>query len=134
MSIYRKFNRAPADDLHHFERQRQRPGERDAADAGDWLPKRKAKPYDQLLATTAAWSAAFAPPLQPKVLCQGFPRIANALASGWRDVDSTLRYLDDLLTDKRGGRKGFPAEVLGELHALRSFYETQHAREGWRRA
>lgn len=134
MSIYRKFNRAPADDLHHFERQRQRPGERDATDAGDWLPKRKAKPYDRLLATTSAWCAALPPTLRPNGLCEHFPRIANALASGWRDVDSTLRYLDELLTDKRGGRKGFPADVLAELHALRSLYEKQHAREGWRRA
>jgi hypothetical protein len=75
------------------------------------------------------------PTLQPHALCARFPRIANGLAAGWADRDATMRYIDDLLTDKRGGRKGFPAIVLEELHSLKAFYEALHSpqQEGWRR-
>jgi hypothetical protein len=135
MSIYRKFNRVPADELHYFERQeRNRPGTSGAQDDSGWLPKRKAKPYERVLATTAAWCAGLPSAVQPNGLCQRFPRIANALASGWRDADATRGYFAELLTDRRGGRKGFPEDVLQELHALKAFYESLHPREGWRRA
>ena len=134
MSIYRKLGRVPADELHHFETQRRRAGGTVIRDDGDWRPMRKARPYERLLATTVTWCSALPSSLQPRELCAMFPRIANGLASGWRDADATLRYFDLLLTDHRGGRRGFPAEVLRELHALKAFYETLSPREGWRRA
>lgn len=134
MSIYRKLGRIPPDDLHHFERQRKSTGTSSVRDDRDWLTMRKAMPYERLLAATVTWCSALPSELQPHVLCATYPRIANGLASGWRDCDATLRYFDQLLTDHRGGRRGFPADVLQELHALKAFYETQHPREGWRRA
>ncbi|HTS21171.1 MAG TPA: hypothetical protein VMN79_05100 [Casimicrobiaceae bacterium] len=134
MSIYRKVNRAPADEVHHFESRRQTSSEPSTADRGEWLQKRRATPYDQLLASTAAWSSSLPVAARPAQVCARYPRIANALASGWRDVDATLEYFDQLLTDRRGGRKGFPASVLEELHLLKTFYESLHPREGWRRA
>ena len=136
MSIYRKLNRLPPDDLHHFER---RPASSNAnanADVTDWLPKRKAKPYERLLSPTVLWYETLPAPVRPLALCERFPRIANGLATGWRDRDATMRCLDELLTDRRGGRRGFPAVVLQELHSLRAFFEAVHgSRDGvWRRA
>jgi hypothetical protein len=135
MSIYQKVKRAPPDDLHHFERQRKAANDFIRSDDTDWLPRRKANPYERLLATTLAWCATLPPGVQPNELCSRFPRIANGLASGWRDRDATMRYFDDLLTDKRGGRNGFPADVLEELHSLKAFYEALNwpRQEGWRR-
>src|SRR6266536_3985529 len=89
MSIYRKFNRVPPDDLHHFERQRSASNEPGLPESSDWMPKRKAMPYEKLLATTLTWRDALPRTLQPEVLCARFPRIANGLASGWRDRDAT---------------------------------------------
>ena len=136
MSIYRKLNRIPPDDLHHFERQRRGSGTTADPDISDWLPKRKARPYDKLLSTTLSWCETLPAAVRPVALCERFPRIANALAAGWRDRDATLRCLDELLTDRRGGRRGFPAVVLQELHSLRAFFEAVHgSRDGvWRRA
>ncbi len=135
MSIYRKFNRIPLDDLHHFERRPKGSSGSVAQDNREWLPKRKAKPYEQLLSTTVTWCAALPPALEPKMLCARFPRIANGLAMGWRDADATMGCFEDLLTDRRGSRKGFPADVLEELHALKAFYEALHQpSEGWRRS
>jgi hypothetical protein len=134
MSIYRKLGRVPPDDLHHFERQRKGSGASVSRDDSDWLSRRRAMPYERLLATTVTWCSALPSALQPRELCVKFPRIANGLASGWRDQDATMRYFDHLLTDHRGDRRGFPADVLQELHGLKAFYETLHPREGWRRA
>lgn len=134
MSIYRKFGRVPPDDLHHFERQRKNAGASVGRDDSDWLPMRKAKPYERLLATAVNWCSGLPSGLQPHELCKMYPRIANGLASGWRDPDATLRYFDQLLSDHRGGRRGFPGDVLQELHALKAFYEALHRPEGWRRA
>jgi len=135
MSIYRKVRRVPPDDLNYFERQRPAANEYIREDDSDWLPRRRARPYDRLLATTAAWCATLPPTLQPNALCSSFPRIANGIAAGWGDRDATMRYFDDLLTDKRGGRNGFPADVLEELHSLKAYYEAMHwpQAEGWRR-
>ena len=35
-------------------------------------------------------------------------------------------YFDELLVDRRGGRQGFPKDVLRELLVLRSYYERFH--------
>ena len=40
------------------------------------------------------------------------------LAWLWADDASFTDYLSDLLVDRRGGRKGFPIEVLADLHKL----------------
>ena len=58
-----------------------------------------------------------------KALLAKFPRIGNLLAVLWDDPNSTRRYLDDLLVDKRGNRQGFPLDILRELLALRAYYD-----------
>jgi hypothetical protein len=49
-----------------------------------------------------------------------YPRIANRIASAWRDSEAARASLDDLLIDRRGGRQGFPPFVLAELLHLRT--------------
>ena len=122
MSIYRKFQNAPRDDLHYFSTQRAASHELVSQPRIEWLARRKANPCEELLATTARWYASLPLPVQPELIHAHFPRIANGLAAGWHDRDTTLRYFDDLLTDRRGDRKGFAADVLEELHRLKTFY------------
>ncbi|MDQ2962132.1 MAG: hypothetical protein M3R31_03070 [Pseudomonadota bacterium] len=123
MSIYRKFESVPRDDAHYFSTQRTRSHERTPQPRIEWLARRKANPCEQLLTTTARWYASLPRVVQPQALRARLPRIANSLAAGWHDRHTTTRYFDDLLTDRRGDRKGFPADLLDELHRLKSFYE-----------
>ncbi len=46
-----------------------------------------------------------------------FPHIARELCAHWKS-DQIELYLDSLLIDNRGGRVGFPADVLDELMFL----------------
>ena len=123
MSIYRKFKTVPRDNLHYFSTQHRRSHDLVSRSDVEWLAQRKANPCEELLTTTARWYASLPLSVQPEVLRAHFPRIANGLAAGWHDRDTTRRYFDDLLSDRRGGRRGFPAEVLEELHTLKTFYE-----------
>jgi len=123
MSIYRRFKSVPRDNLHYFSTQHGAMYELASRPDVESLARRKASPCGELLTTTARWYANLPLDVQPEVLRARFPRITNGLAAGWHDRDTTKRYFDDLLTDRRGGRKGFPAEVLEELHTLKTFYE-----------
>ena len=59
--------------------------------------------------------------VQPLALLQSFPRVANALARLWQDDSAAALYLDELLVDRRGGRRGFPPEIHNELLTLRAY-------------
>jgi hypothetical protein len=134
MSIYRQVRRASPDNVHDFSFQRTEKRALPAAD--ELLARRKAQPCEVMLATTERWYASLPVDVQPRALRAIFPRIANCLAAGWQDRDTTRRYFDDLFTDRRGGRKGFPADVLGELHSLRTFHEALNppGQDIWRSA
>jgi hypothetical protein len=134
MSIYRQVKRASPDNVHDFSLQRTHTRERESVPSSEWLAKRKAQPCETLLATTARWYASLPADVRPEMMCAMFPRILNCLAAGWHDRDTTRRYFDDLLTDRRGGRKGFPASVLDELHRLTTLYEALNpgANDTWR--
>lgn len=58
--------------------------------------------------------------LAPQQLAKEYPRIANRLALCWDDPKLATAVLDSLLTDKRGGRRGFPRAIDQELRALRA--------------
>ena len=90
------------------------------------LHLRKAKPLETLLPRTAAWIASLPAASQPHELARQFARIANHLCATWHQPAECRRYFDDLLVDKRGGRKGFPAEVLSELLRLRRLHAEQY--------
>ena len=58
-----------------------------------------------------------APDKYPYVLEQRFARIVNRIAELWL-TPQLDRYFEELLMDRRGGRQGFPADVMTDLMAL----------------
>ena len=72
-----------------------------------------------LSALVPGWLESLLPEAWPGCLCQYFPRIANRLALCWADPELTVRLLDEFFLDRRGTRRGFPAEALEELMTLR---------------
>jgi hypothetical protein len=89
----------------------------------DARKRRTAEPAVGLLRPTAIWASTLRPDVRPNALLAKFPRIANLIAALWRDPTSLRRYVDDLLVDKRGNRRGFPLDILSELFALRAYYD-----------
>jgi hypothetical protein len=85
------------------------------------------------LPATLRWMARLPEEIRPLRLLQQFPRIGNVLARSWDDEAALQAYLDSLLADRRGGRRGFPPEVHNELLTLREYvaghYPAEAARE-----
>jgi hypothetical protein len=79
---------------------------------------------------TIDWLEALPADVCPAVLAERYPRIANKLCVLWRRVARCEEFLDDLLVDRRGGRTGFPLEIVQELTALRDYYARLHPRPG----
>ena len=100
--------------------------EPEIASAAPPVHLRKAKPLDLLLPRTAAWIASLPPESRPNELARQFARIANQLCATWNHPAECRRYFDGLLVDNRGGRKGFPAEVLTDLLHLRRLHAEQY--------
>jgi hypothetical protein len=53
----------------------------------------------------------------------GYPHVLEAIARDWAEPARLHATLDALVFDLRGGRRGFPAEVLAELAELRRCHE-----------
>ena len=90
----------------------------------DWSAMRRAAPAGELLKTTVAWFSELPPDVQPRALVAKYPRIANALCAAWRHPQAFKDFMDELLIDRRGGRKGFPADILRDLLALRTHFHS----------
>ena len=75
--------------------------------------------------TTRRWLRELPPRRRPLRLCETHPRVANRVAWCWADVALSDALLDDLLTDRRGGRQGFAPIIVRELRRLRDF-NAQH--------
>lgn len=102
----------PVDKSAAEERARQR------ADAMRLL-RSPGNPRDRVLSKLAEeWCERLSLHVQTCALCERYPRIANRIALCWSDPALTLVVLDQLLRDRRGGRKGFPAPVQAELVTL----------------
>ena len=84
--------------------------------------KRARTPEEPLLNVTRTWLASLPPHVRPMELTRQFPRIANRLRHLWKQVARCEEYLDDLLVDRRGTRKGFPPKIVQELEALREHH------------
>lgn len=81
----------------------------------------------ELLRTaTLQWILKLPPHVQPRHLQLRYPRIANKIAAEWEHVTVCETYMEGLLTDKRGGRKGFPLSVAQELASIRDYYFRLH--------
>ena len=95
----------------------------DALSVGAVALLRKANPANVLLHATGVWMQTLPIAIRPLELCERFPRIANQLASAWRDPISAHSSFGTLLLDSRIGRQGFPEGILDELLALQAHYD-----------
>jgi len=84
---------------------------------------RRARPINQALPATVKWFEHLPPEIQPGALLRDFPRIANQIARVWSDAPALEAYLDSLLVDRRGGRRGFPGDVHHELLSMREYVD-----------
>ena len=99
---------------------------------GGWEGKRKTAPAESLRTATIQWILRLPPHIQPRHLQVKYPRVANRIAALWPEPTSCESYLDDLLTDKRGGRKGFPLNVAQEVASIRDYYfRLHHSGTAW---
>jgi hypothetical protein len=101
-----------------------------------WAAVRRApRLCDEALTGTArVWLRRLPTGRRPLRLCERFPRVANRIAWCWHDTALAGQVLEDLLTDRRGGRAGFPKPVVAELRRLREYHDrgrTEPARAGW---
>jgi hypothetical protein len=97
-------------------------------DTTDWTSVRKARPAEYLLPLTEKWFDAFPADQAPCALTSQYPRVANLIAVQWRDHRGAPELFDDLLTDKRGGRAGFPPAVRRDLLMLQEYWYRGHLR------
>lgn len=90
---------------------------------GYWEQRRRpSAPTDRALSgATLEWLARLPPTLRPAKLTERFPRVANQLALAWSSGVQCAATFDDLLTDHRGGRHGFPYDVEAELKGLKEY-------------
>ena len=79
---------------------------------------------EPLKGETFEWLAELPEEVRPNLLPLRFPRMANAISRRWVDRRACLAYLDDLMIDKRGNRRGFPDEIMEELVALKNYFQT----------
>ena len=91
--------------------------------AARWGHLRKAVPVDRLLPETVRWAVRLPEPVRPYALMREYPRVANRLAAAAASPASLAECLADLLIDRRGGRRGFPAAVAQDLLRLRAYLD-----------
>jgi hypothetical protein len=91
-------------------------------DTADWSRVRKARPADYLLPLTEKWFDKFPPERAPCALASQYPRICNLIAVHWNDHRGAPELFEDLLTDRRGGRAGFPPAVRRDLIAVQEYW------------
>lgn len=58
----------------------------------------------------------------PKTLETGYPRVFNEIINKWGSPDMEA-YLGDLMVDKRGGRQGFPPDVMNDILTLSRIHD-----------
>jgi hypothetical protein len=103
------------------------PSLKPAAAQQDFSKTRHAPSKDdvELNAAGQALLASIEETVRPKQLAAAFPRIVNRMASLWRSPRQMDLYFEDLLTDTRGTRQGFPLGILMELTTLKDHYQTK---------
>jgi hypothetical protein len=92
----------------------------------EFMRQRRALPLALLSLHTRKWLDTLPRRAQPYALCTLYPRIANLIAVKWADMKALNAYFDELLVDRRRGRRGFPLEVLNDLCVLREYHAAFH--------
>jgi hypothetical protein len=97
----------------------------DAAMASLLSPEYWAKVRRKTLATDRAltgrsmkWLAELPEDLRPVITMQRYARVINVIVNAWPSADDRDEVFDNLLNDRRKGRRGFPIDVERELSAL----------------
>ena len=103
----------------------QAPAQAQAPRRGIFKRDDRQRPEEELQRWTFTWMAMLPKHLRPLRLGARYARIANRLAAVWSDEKTTSLYLDSLLLDQRGDRKGFSASVAGELRQLDGFNKSR---------
>jgi hypothetical protein len=101
------------------------PTTRDAPPARAIGPEQRQppSPYDRtLVPATVNWMRELPAVVCPRETASWFPRIVNRLARYWDSTAMVESIFDELLFERRRGRKGFPPKIQSELRALYSFY------------
>ena len=129
MSIYRKFDTypLPRSDVHAEDTIQKWPAPKRAAppsSEGGKDPKqlRRYSPANILIPPTVKWVESLPLNVRPTALLRQYARIANLMAAAWKDPQAFDSYMQSLLTDRRGNRKGFPKAVMDELIALQRYH------------
>jgi hypothetical protein len=89
--------------------------------AEPWDKLRRSAPATEPLRRTLIWFGDLPPEIQPFVLLRRYARVANLVAATWHDANLFRTYIESLLVDRRGGRRGFPPNVRRELLALQKY-------------
>jgi hypothetical protein len=86
-------------------------------------------PADQRLDAAAVGLLEALPPQLRLITLRGqYPRLLNLIAAAWHDPEALEATIDSLVIDHRGGRQGFPFEVLRELTDLREYHAASRRR------
>jgi hypothetical protein len=125
-SIYRPDQPASKPNLR-----RQRQGDVSIDAQSEWAGRRKAQPANVILPLTRRWINSIPTEFRPQTLPIRFGRIANLLAATWDNPKECTAYISSLLHDDRGGRQGFPPEVMQDLRDLRVYYAALHPLVVW---
>ena len=83
---------------------------------------RKATPANYLLPASIDWLRSLPREMRPTALATKFARIVNLLAQQWNDDAACYAYFDTLLADRRGNRRGFPADVRSDIRMLQEYF------------
>ncbi|MGZ3157758.1 MAG: hypothetical protein ACXU7D_00825 [Burkholderiaceae bacterium] len=94
------------------------------APSKNWSSVRYSTGEEQVKVTkeVMAWLAQLPPEVRPRALAIQYPRIFNKIAELWARPLLCEKYLDELLMDERGTRKGFPPDVATELTVLKTHF------------
>jgi hypothetical protein len=92
----------------------------------NWDEKRTATATEPLNDQTTLWMTELPDSVRPRQLALRYARLANRLCKLWSEPQKCERLLDDLMIDRRGGRKGFPLQIANELATLRDHYFRLH--------
>lgn len=92
--------------------------------------QRTKRSEELVLGGTIKWARSIPSDLRPRALVIKFPRIANALADSWSQPKLFNMLLCQLMLDDRGGRQGFPFDVLQDLANLRVHFDSQYKHPG----
>jgi hypothetical protein len=72
-----------------------------------------------------SWLLALPEAVRPSSLAASHPRVVNRMCQLWRRPTEMDRYFEDLLTDRRGGRQGFPFNIASEIASLSEHYRRE---------